>query len=86
MLWHERDQGTGSAWVEEGAPVGQFYGLGGSWTKWPDLPEITEGLGRDSPARAVSSSVRFKAYGGVFADVDVDAVAGRGGRLYPWLH
>ena len=53
MLWHQPDQATGSAWVEEGAPVGQFYGLGGQWTKWKDLSEITKGLGRDSPAKAV---------------------------------
>lgn len=57
MLWYKPDQAAGSTWVEEGAPVGQFYGLGGSWTEWRDLHEITKGLGADSPARMVGSSL-----------------------------
>ncbi|CAM9421906.1 unnamed protein product [Pylaiella littoralis] len=54
MLWHEQEQQTGPAWVVEGTPVGQFYGLGGTWTTWKDLPEITRPLGNDSPALKVT--------------------------------
>lgn len=92
MLWHEQDQATGPTWVEEGAPVGQFYGLGGSWTKWKDLPEITKGLGRQSPARAVGLFSRIHV-----PDVRIryvhcvhcprwcgrDALAGSGGEIVP---
>lgn len=87
MLWHERDQAKGSAWVEEGGPVGQFYGLGGAWTKWEDLPEITKGLGNDSPARKVSFSVRViacLAHGGANADA-VSGRKGEVGRLVPYV-
>lgn len=54
MLWHRPSHGGGPDWVTEGAPVGQFYGLGGHWTLWEDLPEIIKGLGKDSPAGEVS--------------------------------
>ncbi|CAN0035832.1 unnamed protein product [Pylaiella littoralis] len=56
MLWSEPHQQTGPAWVVEGTPVGQSYGLGGIWTQWNDLPEITQVLGRDSPALTVTLS------------------------------
>lgn len=79
MLWHQEDQATGSAWVEEGGPVGQFYGLGGVWTKWKDLPEITKDLGADSPAMTVSynSSFRIMCFG---------CVAGKGRLFVPEVY
>lgn len=58
MLWHKPEHGSGPDWVVEGKPVGQYYGLGGSWTAWQDLPEITAGLGEGSPARKVSKLSR----------------------------
>ncbi|CAB1116688.1 unnamed protein product [Ectocarpus sp. CCAP 1310/34] len=62
MLWHDGDAGEGPDWVEEGSPVGQFYGLGGVWTTWDDLREITENLGEDTPARAVSTEEALAGY------------------------
>lgn len=53
MLWHDREFANGPESVVEGKPVAQFYGLGGAWAKWPDLDEITEDLGPDTPARKV---------------------------------
>ncbi|CAN0037703.1 unnamed protein product [Scytosiphon promiscuus] len=54
MLWHSPKHENGPEWVVEGAPVGQYYGLGGSWTTWRDLPEIIQILGEGSPAGQVS--------------------------------
>lgn len=54
MLWHKPEHENGPEWVVEGAPVGQYYGLGGSWTTWEDLPEIIEDLGEGSPAGKVT--------------------------------
>lgn len=53
VLWHNKSFDDGPDWVEEGKPVGQFYGLGGSWTQWNDLAEITMDLGSNTPSRQV---------------------------------
>lgn len=59
--------------------MGQFYGLGGVWTKWKDLPEITKDLGADSPAMTVSynSSFRIMCFG---------CVAGKGRLFVPEVY
>lgn len=53
MLWVDRDSESGEDWVVEGKPVAQKYGLGGIWAVWPDLGDITQKLGADSPANQV---------------------------------
>lgn len=53
MLWRSPSGEDGPEWVEEGYPVGQYYGLGGLWTSWGDLKDIAQGLGRNSPALKV---------------------------------
>lgn len=62
MLWNDEDARNGPDWVVEGTPVAQFYGLGGVWTTWDDLPEITKDLGEDTPARAVRLPSRCGPY------------------------
>ena len=56
MLWHDAEFEQPSEWVIKGHPVGQFYGLGGSWSNWKDFDEIVEDLGPDTPANEVRSA------------------------------
>lgn len=53
MLWLDKESASGGDWVVEGKPVAQKYGLGGAWAQWPELTDITQKLGVDSPANQV---------------------------------
>lgn len=83
MLWHDGDAGEGPDWVEEGSPVGQFYGLGGVWTTWNDLSEITENLGEDTPARAVRLPSRCGPYMAAGGERGVACALSAGWNLGP---